>query len=290
MAENSEYYLSLELGSKYTEVTYYNPTLWSETISNNSNPSEWFLGTSNCTGASSKIMIRNTGINDMNTYGVFFQFFYKWIDVSVSGLRQNGYDSSYLNENYPYYYNVWEYEYQRYYFSDQAHLYRDDDNFFIFRNPSNLSMIFKNYNNFSTTVNSDPTMQSLNISLPVVSGDDFLWHYLINELIIASPINSYLTDLIDSLECQNVTIYNNILLLERKGINSYIVQVEFNDHGLMDSLRIKNLEGDKLYELTSWYPKDVSITIFIFIGVGLILLIAWSLYLRRKKEKFYIEN
>ena len=67
--------------------------------------------------------------------------------------------------------------------------------------PTDLSNIFRYYNNFSTTVNNDPIMQSLNISLPIANGDDYLWYYTLKGLFIASPINSYLNALIDALDC-----------------------------------------------------------------------------------------
>ena len=54
-------------------------------------------------------------------------------------------------------------------------------------------------------MNNDPTMQSMNISLPIANGDDYLWYYALNGLIMANPISSYLNGLMDALGCQNAT-------------------------------------------------------------------------------------
>lgn len=289
---NPNYSLSLEYGSRISEVEYYNPSLWSEIISNSSDPLDWFPGTSNQTGALSKNIILETGYNDLDTYSTFYQYFYDWLDISRTKLSQNGYGSSYVRGNYTSYYIVWEYVYQAWYFSDQSLDlgYDFEDNFFVFTHPSDLANIFRDYNNFSATVNNDTTMQSLNISLPTANGDDYLWHYALNGLIIANPMNSYLNALIEALECQNATVQGNSLIFNRKGIHDYIVDVTFNGQGLMDSFSVKTVGGVLIYKITSWYPKNAALITFSLIGVGLAGLLSWSIYQKRKKIRFFKEN
>ncbi len=289
---NPNYILSLEYGSRISEVNYYNPPLWNETISNSSDPSDWFQGTSNQTGTSSKNIILGSENRDLSTYAIFHQFFYDWLDIDRTALSQNGYGSSYVKGNYTTYYLVWYYDYQIWYFSNQSFesVWDFEDYFYIFRDPSDLIDIFSDYNNFSSTVNNDPNMQSLNVSLPITKGDDYLWHYALNGLIIASPINSYLNALIDGLGCQNATAQGNSLIFNRKGIQNYIVDATFNEQGLIDTFSVKTESDVLIYKITSWYPKYVALIPVSLIVVGLAGLLSWSIYQRRKKMRFFKEN
>ncbi|MBA7630169.1 hypothetical protein ES703_37683 [subsurface metagenome] len=289
---DSSYYLSLELGSRILEIKYINLPLWKETINYNSDPSDWFPGTSNQTGASSKNTFLSTDRNDSNTYGIFYQFFYAWFNINHSILSQNGYGPSYINENYTKHYYVWGYEYQTYYFSNQPLRQNWDylDYFFTFRQPSDLSTALDDYNNFTTVVNNDPVIQNLSFSLPTVSGDEFLWKYFLKGLIIAKPINNYLLELVDALDCQNVTVQSETLIIYRKGIGNYRLEIRFNEQGFMDSLNIKTENNELIYNISSWYPKDVALIIGGIIIGGLIGLLSLSIYRKRKRLKFFKEH
>jgi len=207
-------------------------------------------------------------------------------------LSQNGYGSSYINENYIKYYHVWGYDYQTYYFSSQPLGQNLDyyDNFFTFRQPSDFSTAIDDYNNFTSVVNDDPVIQNLNFSLPTVSGDEFLWKYFLNGLIIAKPINNYLLELVDALDCQNVTVQSETLIIYRKGISNYRLEIRFNEQGFMDSLNIKTENNELIYNISSWYPKDVALIIGGIIIGGLIGLLSLSIYRKRKRLKFFKEH
>jgi len=289
---DSSYYNSLETGSQILEIKYINLPLWKETINYSSDPSDWFPGTSNQTGASSKKTFVGTDYNDLNTYGIFFQFFYTWFDINHITLSQNGYGPSYINENYTKYYHVWGYDYQTYYFSSQPLGQNLDyyDNFFTFRQPSDFSTVLDDYNNFTTIVNNDLAMQNLNFSLPTVTGDEFLWKYFLNGLVIAKPISNYLLELVDALDCQNATVQSETLIIYRKGIGNYRLEIKFNEQGFMDSLNIKTANNELIYNISSWYPKDVALIIGGIIIGGLIGLLSLSIYRKRKRLMFFKEH
>jgi len=185
---------------------------------------------------------------------------------------------------------VWGYEYQTSYFSSQP-LRQNWDYiyFFTLKQPSDLSTALDDYNNFTTVVNNDPIIQNLNFSLPTVSGDEFLWKYFLKGLIIAKPINTYLHELVDALECQNVTIQSKTLIIYRKGISNYRLEIRFNEQGLMDTLNIKTADDELIYSISSWDPKDVALIIGGIIIGGLIGLLSLSIYGKRRRLKFFKE-
>ena len=187
---------------------------------------------------------------------------------------------------------MWGYDYQTYYFSSQPLGQNLDyyDNFFTFRQPSDFSTALDAYNNFTNVVNNDPVIQNLNYSLPTITGDEFLWNYFLNGLIIAKPINNYLLELVDALDCQNVTVQSETLIIYRKGIENYRLEIRFNEQGLMDSLNIKTANDELIYQISSWYPKDVASIIGGIIIGGLIGLLSLSIYRKRRRMKFFKEQ
>ena len=289
---DSSYSLSFEPGSQILEIKYIDLPLWKETIDSSSDPSDWFPEASNQTGASKKNTFLSTDRNDLNTYGIFYQFFYKWFDINRSILSQNGYGPSYINGNYTKFYYVWGHEYITDYFTSQP-LGQNLDNyeqFIMFRQPSDLSTALDDYNNFTTVVNNDPIIQNLSFSLPTVSGDEFLWKYFLNGLNVAKPINNYLLELVDALDCQNVTVQSETLIIYRKGISNYRLEIRFNEQGFMDSLNIKTANDELIYNISSWYPKDVALIIGGIIIAGLIGLLSLSIYRKRRRLKFFKEH
>lgn len=205
---------------------------------------------------------------------------------------QNGYGSSYVNGVYTKNYIVWDYEYHTYYFSSQplGMSWDYSDNYFIFRQPSDLSIALEDYNNFTNIVNNDPVIQSLNYSQPSVTGDEFLWSFFLKMLIVAKPINSYLLELIEALDCQNATVQDKTLKLYKRGIDNYQLEIQFNEQGFMDSLHVKTEDNELIYQLSSWYPEDVVSIVWIIIVGGLIGLIGLSIFKKRKRLKFFKEQ
>ena len=86
-----------------------------------SNPSKLFGGEANISGAKSKLVCLNTGGGDSNTYGIFFQFIFRWFNVPYNSLlRPNGYDHEYINGRYPYYYLRWDCDFEHWNFATNS--------------------------------------------------------------------------------------------------------------------------------------------------------------------------
>ena len=289
---NSNYHLSTKIGSQVHQIEYCNLQLWKETINDLSDPSDWFLGSSNQTGTQSNRIIKNIATGEAST-SALFRDIYNAFNIDFFILLDNGYGSSYLRSTYDYYYYSWNPYIDLTFFKNPPFEVSDNGLEFnprVLYHPENYSRIIANYNNFTAIVNNDPIMQSLNFSLPEFNGDDFLMYLILNELVIASPINSYLNELIYSLGCENTNVQGNSLILNRTGINDYRIKVTFNANGLIDNFTITTTIGTLIFKITSWYPADVVIYIFWSIIIGLVALIGIAFWRWRKRTIFFKEN
>lgn len=290
---NSDYSFSVVPGTQILEIDHCNLQLWKETINHTSSPLDWFPGNSNQTGAQSKKTVRILAFGECDTYTLFLMI-YSAYDIDYFELSDYGYDSNYLRLNFAHrYYNFWAYDLAIDYFMMpplEDNSYESSEMYKILSHPSDFSTLIDDYNNFSETVNNDPLMQSLNISIPEFDGDYFLQYLIFNELATALPSNVYLNELIDALGCENASVQESSLILNCKGISNYQLEISYNEQGLMDTFKVKTEDGTLIYKITSWYPKYVVYTIFGIIIAGIIGLSAVFFYLSRKKIKFFKEN
>ena len=291
---NSDYSFCVVPGTQILEIDHCNLQLWKETINYTSSPLDWFPGNSNQTGAQSKKTVRSIiSFGQCGTLSLFLMI-YSAYDIDYFELSDNGYDSNYLRLNFDQlYYNFWAYALAIDYFmmpplEDDS--YESLEMYRILIHPSDFSRLIDDFINFSETVNNDPLMQSLNISIPEFDGDYFLQYLIFNELAIATPSNAYLNELIDALGCKNASVQENTLILNCKGISNYQLEIFYNEQGLMDTFIVKTEDGNLIYKITSWYPKYVVYMIFGIIIAGLIGLSGVFFYRSRKKVKFFKEN
>ena len=289
---NSNYQLLTKVGSQMHQIDYCNLQLWKETINTASDPSDWFPGSSNQTGTQSRRIIQWVGTGDSST-SPLFEDIYEAFNIDSSALDDNGYDSSYVMSTYKYDYFSWVPGIVLTYFKNPP--FEEDEKMIAFTpnvlyNTADYSRLITDYHNFTVIVNNDPVMQSLNFSLPEFNGDDFLIYLILNELVIASPINSYLNGLVNSLECEHTLVQGNSLILNRTGVNDYQIKVVFNTQGLIDNFRVTTANGALIFKITSWYPADVVIYIFWGIMIGLVALMGIAFWRWRKRAKFFREN
>ena len=287
VSSNSHYTFSFEKGSQIFEVKYYDEEAWKDNINVSSNPIDWFGGDSDTIGAKSKTTILGLGSGGGSTLGMFYQLFYSWFDVDTSILQEYGYDQSYIRNNYPNNYDYWYPVLTFWPFGTEPF-----DNYLNSRYPSRSASLIRetldfqsilyDYNDFAAAVNNDTGLQVINFSMPVVSGDDFLWHYILERYVMVSPINNYLTGVIDALECENVTVQENKITFMRYGEKAYIMDFTYNSRGFLDTVVVKSNNDDLIYKITSSNLKFV-VYIIIGISVGAILgLIGFSFYRKRR--------
>lgn len=287
---NFKYEVILETGSQVLEVEYYNPSLWNDTISVNATPSDWFKGNSNIVGAQSKYTnIWKIQINFEISSNIFKQLFFKWYDIPyIEVLQKNGYDADYINILYPGEFDA-GYVYNRYWafrnqpFNDFPYDIVKDS--IVFLNLTDFNKSLTNYNDFAPIVNNDTLIQSLGVHLPILTSDEFAWQYLINSPIIPVPVSDYLREMIDILNCENITVEDNQITFHKMGNEPYNVKITFSDLGRIDTISIYDSEGELIYKIVSFYPKILFFIILGFSSVILVGLLVVYMIKRKKKRK-----
>ena len=295
------YSLSLRSGVQVYEVKKYDEALWKSTVNPMTNPSNLFGGEANISGAKSKLVCQDTGGNDVNTFSIFTQFFFRWFNVSYESLlKPNGYDIEYIDGRYPYDTLIWDCNFGHWEFTTNSfNNYANYTNMnpgpprkhiINLQQPSEFSRILLDYNDFATIFNNDTVIKAANYSLPLLNGEEFLWQLIIYGLIIADPFSSYLNQIINALDCSNASVQGNSLIFRRSGEKIFIVEITFNNLGIMDTILMKNTQNEVFYHITSSYPQNV---VHIVLGVicGATLgLVGINVYLKRRQKKEIARN
>ncbi len=285
VSANSNYTLPLEKGSQIYEVIYYDEEAWKDTINVTSNPTDWFGGESDMIGAKSKATLLGVHGGGSSTLGMFGRLFFSWFEVNRSILWQYGYYQSYIDNNYPNIYNQWRPFLALWPFGTEP--FDNYSNYFLsqhslFREPLDFQSILYDYNDFAAVVNNDTAFQAINFSMPILSGDDFLWRFILDRYMMVNPINNYLTEVINTLECDNVSVNENKISFMRFGEKAYIMEFTYNSRGLLDNVIVKNNDNKLIYKITSTNLKFV-VYIIIGISLGAIFgLIGFSFYRKRR--------
>jgi len=287
VSSNSNYTLPLENGSQIYEVIYYDEEAWKDTINVTSNPTYWFGGESDTIGTKSKTTVLGVGEGGSSTMTMFSRLFFSWFDVNSSILWDYGYDQSYFFSNYPNDYNLWTpkltfWPFGTAPFDNYSNYIHPSFSSFLFREPLDFQSILNDYNDFAAVVNNDTALQTINFSMPIFSGDDFLWHFILDRYVMVNPINNYLTEVINALECENVSIHENKIAFMRFGEKAYIMEFTYNSRGSLDNVIVKNNDNNLIYKITS---SNLKFVVYIIIGIslGVILgLIGFSFYRKRR--------
>jgi len=284
---NSNYAFSLEKGSQIFEVTYYDEETWKDTINVASNPTDWFAGESDTIGAKSKATVLGVHEGGSSTYGQFIKLFFSWFDVNTSILWQYGYGQSYFSNRYPGGYNVWfpqltSWSFGSEPFDNYSNCRIHDITSSFFREPLDFQSILYDYNDFAAVINNDTALQAINFSMPILSGDDFLWHFILDRFVMVNPIDNYLTEVINALECENVSVSENKITFMRFGEKAYVMEFTYTSQGSLDTVIVKTSNSNVIYKITSTNLKFV---VYIIIGIfsgAIIGLISFSFYRKRK--------
>ena len=292
IAVGTNYQVALNKGTATFTVSKYNERKWKLTVDKELKPNDFFGGDSDDIGAKSKITIRNVenykwGLSDA-LISIFKVESYIPNDLPNSNatlLLLYYLSNDYIKVVYPNKYKVWEAITVKWNFETGVFDETPDEpnNIMpIFKNPKDYKDLLDDYNEWALTVNS--TMLLLGLEpFPVMNGEDFLWALITSELFtIASPFNSYLTDMIDELNCNNVEAKGNTLIMERKGVEKYTVEVTFNDEGLQSNIVIMNKDGRILYEIIPDYTDTINL---IVMGVIAASVVGVLIVVIRKKYK-----
>ena len=287
VSTNSNYTLSLEKGSQIFEVIHYDEETWKDTINAPSNPTDWFGVESDTIGAKSKTTVLGVHDGGSSTYGIFSKLFFSWFDVNTSILWQYGYGQSYFTAHYPNCYNLWfpqltTFPFGTEPFDNYSNCEIHDITSSFFQDPLDFQRILYDYNDFATMVNNNPALQAINLSMPILSGDDFLLYFILDRYMMVNPLKNYLTEVINALECENVSVYENKITFMRFGEKAYIMEFTYNSQGSLDTVIVKDNDSNLIYKITS---SNLKFVVYIIIGIcsGAILgLIGFSFYRKRR--------
>ena len=287
VSSNSNYTCFFEKGSQIYEVIYYDEEAWKDNINESSNPTDWFGGDSDTIGAKSKITVLGVGDGYYGTFGIFNLLFYSWFDENGSILSQHGYGDSYIRNNYPNRYIMWyprltSWSFGTEPFDNYSNYEEPSMSSFLFREPLEYQTILNDYNDFAAVVNNNTSLQALNFSIPIFSGDEFLWRFILERNVMVNQFNIYLTEVINVLECENVTIQENKIIFMRFGDKAYTMEFTYNSRDVLDNVIIKNNDDDLIYKITS---SNLKFVVYIIIGISvsaILGLIGFSFYRKRR--------
>lgn len=283
------YNLALEKGTQILEIIDYDKQVWNATVNVTFNPNDLFGGEADRVGAKSKTTVLKWGQDKISTYGMFSGLMIpKDYLPTFLAIRDYGYNHTFIWKKFSNYYFTWQYS-----FVFRSFTLNGFSNFsdftkqgsMILRYPENISKLLDEYNEFAIIINNDTTLQSLNYSLPILSGDDFLWHFVLERFTIGTPIIDYLTTLIGTLECKNVSIQGNTLIIKRNGIKNYTAEATYNDQGNLETFLLKNSEGYIFYKIASYYPKITALIIVGICGLSILLLTIFFQFYKKKYRK-----
>ena len=248
-AQGTNYELNLTKGTTTFSVETYDEDAWLTTVSNSLNPSYWFGGDANITGAQSKITTKGWSYSEWGTYDVLISIF-----PIIFILNDYGYNNVTINEAYPNTYWIWnslqvEWQYTVDNFDEEPN---NIDQIVILEDPEDYKKVLDDYNMLATQIQND-----INITIPIkaifsnITGDELLWQLVLNRFAAAGPVENYLLAVTDALENENITVSSCSLIFNQTGLNDYTVEFSYGDRGTLTSVIVKDQADSTIYYITS---------------------------------------
>ncbi|MHA2006396.1 MAG: hypothetical protein ACW99E_04110 [Promethearchaeota archaeon] len=287
------YNSSLAKGTEEFSVNLYDDAAWKTTVNVNSSPSDWFEGDTNNTGAKSKTTIIGWNFVTWQTFDVFISLFmteYFVLEdmvILLGILQKEGYNETTINANYTNSYNLWYG--LRSVWNFTINDYNEEpsytDGVIVFKDPLGYKTVLDDYNELAGELNAIPAIQFSGKTFPNISADEFLWRLALNGLGVAKPKAQYLTDLIDELECENVSTNKNTLIFDRYRESDYSVELSYGTKGTMSSLSVKDSNDDLIFRIVSSNSEWMFYMIIFIIGACGIGLVIFLIVNKRKPKK-----
>ncbi|MEE9378127.1 MAG: hypothetical protein V3V33_08835 [Candidatus Lokiarchaeia archaeon] len=287
---SSNYQSTLVKGTDIFTVSEYNDAVWKTTVNNSTNPSNWFEGETNITGAKSKITMKGWRDTTWETYdvltGIFITEFFSLEEIyPLLALMNNlGYNETTINANYTNNYkisygvrSVWNFT-----SSDYPDEQSYTDGIKVFKNPLDFKSMLDDYSNLSAELNEKLFFTPF--SFPSLNADEFLWNLALNGLAIAKPQSEYLEDLIDELGCENVTSSGSTLIFERYGETEYTVEILYGNEGTISSLLVKDVDDNIIFRIVSKNSDWIFYITLIVLAVCGVVLVAYIIVKKRKPK------
>jgi len=282
LAQDTTYELKLTKGTTIFTVETYDEDAWLTTVSNSLNPSHWFGGDANITGAQSKITIKGWSYSNWSTYNILISFF-----PIIIILSDYGYNETTVNEAYSNIYWVWnslqaEWQYTVENFDEKPNF---TDLIVILEDPEDYKEILDDYNSLATQIQNDISINPIiKAMFSNITGDDLLLQLALNKFAAASPVGNYLLAVTDALETENVTVSSCSLIFNQIGLNNYTIEFAYGDHGTLTSVIVKDQADNTIYYITSINSEWIFymiLAIAVAASIGIIVVLS----LRSRKIK-----
>ena len=146
----------------------------------------------------------------------------------------------------------------------------------VIRDPKDLKKALDEYNELVTGLN--------NPLLIPISGDDFIYNLFMGDFAVPNPIDEYLEELVDELDCKDTEAKENKLIMERTGLEDYSLELEFSEIGIVSTLTYLDSDNEVIYKITSYNTQWIPLTILGICG-AVIAGIAVIAIVRVKKRR-----
>ena len=295
-ATATTYYSTFTKGTEFFQVRTYDDAAWETTVSTDTNPSDWFGGDANITGAQSKFTTLGWTSATWEVYDFLISFFLT--DSSAASvlmiLDQSGYNKTEINEKYNNTYSLTSGMRSEWFFVSGA--FNESyisaiDIPIILNNPVDYRNILNNYNSLAYEIQSDnfgiydAIVKAMFQNITV---DDFLWQVALNNLAIGTPISAYIQELVDTLGCENASHSGNTLIIERTGEANYTLEMTYGAQGTLISFVVKDPAGTVIYQFISIGNTNLIVYILVGVIIGCFsVLIAFLFYKKRRFNKKY---
>ncbi|MFX1500154.1 MAG: hypothetical protein ACFFDH_04220 [Promethearchaeota archaeon] len=286
------YQTSLMKGTDIFTVNQYDYNRWKSTVNSGTNPSDWFEGNTNTTGAKSKVTIKGWNSIEWETYDVLLNFFllpyYNIEEITglLGILKILGYNETTINANYTNSYNLWYglrsvWNFTITDFEDSPSY---NDGVKVFRNPLEFKTMLDNYNDLATELNQIIDFQLAGYTFPILNADEFIWQLVFNGLAIAKPQSKYLADIVSELGCENVTVSGSTLTFNRHGESDYTAIVSYGEKGTISSFSVKDDNENIIFQIVSSNSEWIFYTILIIIAICCVVLVVYVIIKKRKPK------
>ena len=271
-------------GTEFFQVSTYDESAWQATVSTSSDPSDWFGGDANVTGARSKYTTMGWVSSIWDTYDTLITFF-----PQIMLVKDLGYNETEINNNFTSTYKLTSCLRSEWYFvsGEFNESYNSaTDMPIVLSNPVEYKNLLDDYNEiaYSIQVSSNPSLDLIKSSFQNTSADDFLWDLAMTTLAMGTPISIYIQELVDSLDCENSSYLGTTLIFQKTGETNYSVEITYGFRGTISSFVVKNNSGTVIYQFTSL--GDTNWIIYIIAGVIISSLGGLIAYLVYKRKKF----
>lgn len=286
VVRGAEYSLALSKNTQHYDLIQYDEDTWDDVVNSSINPSDWFGGDADEVNAKSKQTVKGWFDRDWKTYDAFNTLFVpQELLVLLISNESLEYTEDEVNENYDDTYQAWVVYTAKWDFtSDEFEIDPDDENerMVIFQDGESAKKLLDTYNEWVADIN--PKLAFYFQSLPIISGDEFLWELTRNmNLGFAQPFSEQMSEIVEELDCDNVKVDGNQLVFERKEKEEFNVIFTFEDGGRVTEITVEDADGSSFYKITSSSSSTFAIVMVIISIIAVGAAIAYLVYKRKQR-------